>query len=233
MPKNIQTNLKGATCYSCVSSIKTIYKKSNLEIEDINVDSNFEIINFRLPNDSSLDIQQLNKILEGSKFELIYNQKSKFDNFTDQYSGIIIIGLVAFVSELSLGRYFHHSLQVFMAFWLILFGILKVQNLVGFDKMFKKYDLLAKHIPYYSYFFAFAELCLGLLYLNDKIDHRIGYFAIFIFGVTSISVMKTILQKKDVKCACLGANSKMKVGFVTLVENILMIAMAIKMLKGW
>ena len=233
MSKNIQTKIKGVICYSCVNKVKTIYKNTNLEIEDINIDSNFQIINFRLPNDSSLDIKKLNQILKGTKYELNQDQKSKLDNFVNPYFGIILIAIVAFVAELTIRKYFHHSFQVFMAFWLILFGILKVQNLAGFDTMFRKYDLLAKNIPYYSYFFAFTELALGLLYLNDKIDHRIGYFAILIFSVTSVSVIKTILSKKKIKCACLGANSQMKVGYVTLVENLLMIVMVIKMLNGW
>ncbi|UJP02445.1 MAG: hypothetical protein LZF85_11845 [Nitrosomonas sp.] len=54
--------------------------------------------------------------------------------------------------------------------------------------------------------------------------------ALFIGTVGAISVFKAVyIDKRELKCACVGGNSKVPLGFVSLTENLMMITMGIWM----
>ena len=58
----------------------------------------------------------------------------------------------------------------------------------------------------------------------------ISPFALFIGTIGAISVIKAVyIDKRDLKCACVGGNSKVPLGFVSLSENLAMIGAAIWM----
>jgi len=54
---------------------------------------------------------------------------------------------------------------------------------------------------------------------------------LFISTIGGISVIKAVyIDKRDLKCACVGGNSNVPLGAVSLTENLLMFAMAVWML---
>jgi len=55
--------------------------------------------------------------------------------------------------------------------------------------------------------------------------------ALFIGTVGAISVFKAVyIDKRDLKCACVGGDSSVPLGFVSLTENLMMVAVAVYML---
>ena len=51
-------------------------------------------------------------------------------------------------------------------------------------------------------------------------------------GIGAISVFKAVyIDRRELKCACVGGDSKVPLGFVSLTENLMMIGMAIWMLS--
>jgi len=55
--------------------------------------------------------------------------------------------------------------------------------------------------------------------------------ALFIGGIGAVSVFKAVyIDKRELKCACVGGDSNVPLGFLSLTENLMMIAMAIWML---
>lgn len=55
--------------------------------------------------------------------------------------------------------------------------------------------------------------------------------ALFIGSVGAASVFKAVyIDKRELKCACVGGDSNVPLGFVSLTENLMMIAMAAWML---
>jgi len=55
--------------------------------------------------------------------------------------------------------------------------------------------------------------------------------AVTIGGIGAISIFKAVyIDNRELKCACVGGDSNEPLGFVSLTENLLMIAMAIWML---
>jgi hypothetical protein len=62
--------------------------------------------------------------------------------------------------------------------------------------------------------------------------------ALFVATVGAISVFKAVyIDKRELKCACVGGGSNVPLGFVSLTENLMMMGMAIVMLaqiaNGW
>jgi hypothetical protein len=56
--------------------------------------------------------------------------------------------------------------------------------------------------------------------------------ALFIASIGAISVFKAVnIDKRELKCACVGGDSKVPLGFVSLTENLMMVGMAIWMLS--
>ena len=56
---------------------------------------------------------------------------------------------------------------------------------------------------------------------------------LIVLGITTIGVTKTLLDKKSIRCACLGTALKLPMTEATFIENIIMIAMAISMLTNY
>ena len=51
-----------------------------------------------------------------------------------------------------------------------------------------------------------------------------------VLGITTVGVTKTLLDKKSIRCACLGTALKLPMTEATFIENTIMIAMALLMM---
>ena len=97
--------------------------------------------------------------------------------------------------------------------------------------MFLNYDLLAKRWAPYGILYPFAEGLAGVLMVADALDWLSIPIALFIGTVGAVSVFKAVyIDGRELKCACVGGSSNVPLGFVSLTENLGMIAMAIWML---
>jgi glutaredoxin len=128
--------------------------------------------------------------------------------------------------HLQLGR----AIQWFIAFSMTVLALLKLQNIETFSAMFLNYDLLAKRWVPYSYIYPFAEGAAGILMAAGVLNWLSIPLAFFIGTVGAVSVFKAVyIDRRELKCACVGGSSNVPLGFVSLTENLLMIAMAIWM----
>ncbi|HZG08865.1 MAG TPA: glutaredoxin [Allosphingosinicella sp.] len=115
----------------------------------------------------------------------------------------------------------------FIGFSMIVLALLKLQNLESFATMFLNYDLLAKRWVPYSYIYPFAEGFAGILMVAGALTWLSAPVALFIGTVGAISVFKAVyMDRREIKCACVGGSSNVPLGFVSLTENLMMIAMA-------
>ncbi len=119
----------------------------------------------------------------------------------------------------------------FIATAMCLLAILKLQDVEKFSTMFLNYDLLAQKWPGYGYVYPFAELGAGVLMLAGALTWLSAPVALVIGGVGAVSVFKAVyVDKRELKCACVGGASNVPLGFVSLTENLMMIAMAAALL---
>ena len=122
----------------------------------------------------------------------------------------------------------------FISFSMIVLALLKLQDLDKFATMFLNYDLLAKRRVPYASLYPFAEGFAGVLMTAHALPWVSIPVALFIGTIGAVSVFKAVyIDKRDIKCACVGGSSKVPLGFVSLTENLMMIAMALWMMRMW
>ena len=122
------------------------------------------------------------------------------------------------------------SAEWFIAFSMIVLALLKLQNVESFATMFLNYDLLARRWVPYSYVYPFAEGLAGVLMAAGALPWLSVPLALFIGSVGAVSVVKAVyVDRRALKCACVGGSSNVPLGFVSLTENLMMIAMAVWM----
>ena len=119
----------------------------------------------------------------------------------------------------------------FIAFSMCILAMLKLQDIESFSSMFLNYDLLAKRWVPYAYIYPFAELTSGVLMVADALMWLSLPLMLFTGGIGAVSVFKAVyIDKRDIKCACVGGSSRVPLGFVSLTENVMMVAMALWMI---
>lgn len=122
--------------------------------------------------------------------------------------------------------------QWFIAFSMCVLAILKLQDVERFSTMFLNYDLLARRWVPYGYIYPFAEALAGVLMIVGILRWISVPVALFIGTVGAVSVIKAVyLDRRKLKCACVGGVANVPLGFVSLTENVMMIAMAIWMVS--
>jgi glutaredoxin len=118
----------------------------------------------------------------------------------------------------------------FIGMSMIVLALLKLQNVETFATMFLNYDLLAKRWVPYSYVYPFAEGAAGVLMVAGALTWLSVPIALFIGTVGAVSVFKAVyVDKRELKCACVGGSSNVPLGFISLTENLMMIVMAVWM----
>lgn len=121
----------------------------------------------------------------------------------------------------------------FVAFAMVILAMLKLQDLDRFATMFLGYDLLARRWVPYARAYPFLEFGAGTLMAAHWLDWLSIPVALFIGAIGAVSVFYAVyVQKRDIKCACVGGSSRVPLGFVSLSENLAMLAMAAWMLTG-
>ena len=118
----------------------------------------------------------------------------------------------------------------FVAFSMVVLALLKLQNVDRFATMFLNYDLLARRWVPYGHIYPYAEGLTGLLMMAGVATWLSVPIALFIGTIGAVSVFKAVyIDKRELKCACVGGDSNVPLGFVSLTENLMMIAMALWM----
>lgn len=150
-----------------------------------------------------------------------------------------VIALFAMTALMALGVSFAvydnpftiRAAEWFISFSMIVLALLKLQDVDKFATMFLNYDLLARRWVPYGNIYPFAEGLAGVLMTAHFLPWLSIPVALFIGGIGATSVFKAVyIDKRDIKCACVGGSSKVPLGFVSLTENLMMIAMALWMM---
>ena len=152
------------------------------------------------------------------------------------YQPVIAIFSVAFLLALGLSWHQYGTMLTLRAFeWFIslsmtFLAIQKLQDVKGFSTMFLNYDLLARRWVRYGKIYPFGEALAGILMTAGALVWISAPVALFIGTVGAVSVFKAVyIDKRELKCACVGGNSNVPLGFVSLTENLMMMAMGIWM----
>ena len=146
--------------------------------------------------------------------------------------GACLMSVVALV-EVRVGTFDSmRAMQTFMGAIFMAFAFFKLLDLRGFADSYRMYDIVARRIPVYGYVYPFIELALGAGYISGFQPSAVNFTTLVVMSVSSIGVVQSVLQKRKIRCACLGTVFNLPMSTVTLVEDGLMLAMAAAALIG-
>ncbi len=153
------------------------------------------------------------------------------------YQPVVVVFAVTFLMALTTcwamqgGLAVIRVLELFIAFSMCVLGILKLQDLLSFATGFIQYDVIARRYVPYSYVYPFVEAGAGILMIAGLATWIAAPAALFVSTVGAISVVKAVyIEKRDINCACVGGGSSVPLGFISLTENLMMIAMSVWMI---
>lgn len=152
------------------------------------------------------------------------------------YQPVIAIFAVCFLASLALawawpGEFSAGAVIMrFVALSMCVLAIQKLQDLRSFSNMFITYDLLAMRKVRYAYVYPFLEAWAGIGMLAQINPWLVAPFSLFIGSIGAFSVFKAVyIDKRELKCACVGGGSNVPLGFVSLSENLFMVGAAVYM----
>lgn len=159
------------------------------------------------------------------------------DDSETSYTPVIAVFAVALGLALTLSWWSFGSLitiraaEWFVAFSMAMLAMLKLQDVEQFSTMFLGYDLLAKRWVPYAYLYPFLEATAAILMAGRVLPWISIPVALFIGTIGATSVFYAVyVQKREIKCACVGGSANVPLGFVSLTENLAMMGMGIWML---
>lgn len=247
MPKD--TTVKTATLYRMVMTdhmcpyglkSKDLLERQGFHVDDRHLTSRAEVEAFKAKHDVKTTPQTfIGEVRIGGFDDLsAHLGKAAKSQDTTTYKPVIALFTVALlmavaVTWVALGSVFTgRTVEWFISISMVLLGLQKLQDVERFATMFLNYDLLAQRWVRYGYVYPFVETVAGLLMLAGVLTWLSAPAALFVASIGAISVFKAVyIDKRDLKCACVGGDSKVPLGFVSLTENLMMIGMAIWMLS--
>ena len=247
MPKD--TAAKTATLYRMVMTdhmcpyglkSKDLLERQGFQVADRHLTSREEVDAFKAKHEVKTTPQTyLGEERIGGFDDLsAYLGKATKSKDATTYKPVIALFLVALlmaiaVTWVAFGTVFTgRTVEWFISISMVLLGLQKLQDVERFATMFLNYDLLAQRWVRYGYVYPFVETGAGLLVIAGVLTWLSAPAALFVASIGAISVFKAVyIDKRDLKCACVGGDSKVPLGFVSLTENLMMIGMAIWMLS--
>ena len=223
--------IDGITCMSCVARLKEFYVEkqgvSEVEIEK-------ESGKVTLSTNQKLSEATLSDGL-AEKYTLraspVFSENVEVSKWKQLYP-LYLIG--AYLFAFSGYRWATSSLEDamldFMGGFFLVFSFFKFLDLKGFAPSFSMYDPIAKKLPFYGKVYPFLEVILGTLFIARFEVQILLYITLVILGSTTLGVIRSLLDKRQIQCACLGTALKLPMTEATFIENAVMLAMTFYML---
>jgi cation transport ATPase len=228
----------GITCNGCVAKVKSkLLMHPDVTGADVTLEGQKAVISMQ----RHLSVNDLQEAIgKDTKYRISEDasdhshqtmKEATTQSWIATYKPLLIIGLfITGVSAIASGGSLHLGMGYFMAGFFLVFSFFKLLDVKGFASSYAMYDLLAINVPAYGYIYPFIELGLGLAYLTGFNPFFTNVATIVVMGFSSMGVIKSVLNRQKIRCACLGAVFNLPMSTVTIIEDLLMIGMAVAML---
>jgi copper chaperone CopZ len=230
--------VSGMTCGGCVNRVKTTLA-SFAESVEVTLEPPQAVLSKPIVDLITLNTA-LSKVGNYKLGEVIAapiiaeNATEKANWFVTYKPLLLVFGYILLVclsvEIVSGGFVLHRFMPNFMAGFFLVFSFFKMLDLAGFASSYSMYDLLAKRVPAYGFIYPFIELGLGMAYLLAYRPMLVNTITLIVMAFSSIGVIIAVMNKQKIKCACLGAGFNLPMTTVTIIEDLLMAAMAAWML---
>ena len=221
--------ISGMTCSNCQ---KTVSDKIKAYEGVMGVKVSLESGLAEIDSKQNLEVYEISKLL-GSKYfvkgDISLSKKetkSKLRQLTPLFLIFSYLIMGTFYISSQINASYERSMQIFMGLFFIIFSFFKFLDYDSFPTSFIRYDPLAKKIPFYANLYPFLETALGIAFLIEWNLPIVLTITLLILSITSLGVIKTLVNKTEINCACLGTLLKLPMTEATLIENIIMLGMS-------
>ena len=228
--------LEGMTCNGCVAKVKNeLLKHPDILSAEVSLNPQQAVISMS----RHVGVAELQKAVDHAGHYTLREDKNdashaamKGDTRTwlETYKPILLIfGFITGISLISSSAHEFNAMMFmnyFMAGFFLTFSFFKLLNVEAFANSYAMYDLLAMKVPAYGLIYPFIELALGIAYLTGFNPLVTNLTTVIVMGFSSIGVIISVLNKKKIQCACLGAVFDLPMSTVTIIEDVLMVAMS-------
>lgn len=235
--------VSGMTCGSCQAKVQGLLSKvagvKNVNIDlskgeaAIDMDKHIATIDLKdaLKDYPKYQLTETNQ--QQAAISILEEEQTK--SWIETYNPILlifgyIIGITLIVEYLNGEFFWMRWMNHFMAGFFLVFSFFKLLNLKGFAESYSMYDIVAKKWNSWGYLYAFIELALGVAFLTGFSPILTNAITFVVMTVSIIGVLQSVLNKRKIKCACLGAVFNLPMSTITIIEDALMIGMSAIML---
>ncbi|RZJ65617.1 MAG: heavy-metal-associated domain-containing protein [Flavobacterium sp.] len=230
--------ITGMTCSGCEAKVKHYLQLvPGITVDELSKDSS----SAKVSMESHVSISTLQDALGGkeSKYQIsatshnetIEETKSWFATYKPILLIFGYILAITLLAQLNNGEFDAMlAMRHFMAGFFLVFSFFKMLNIKGFAESYVMYDVVAQKFPAWAYLYAFIELALGIAFLIDFNPIVTNAVTLIVMSLSIIGVLRSVLNKRKIQCACLGAVFNLPMSTVTIIEDGLMIAMSAAML---
>jgi copper chaperone CopZ len=231
--------ITGMTCASCQATVQNALQ--NVEgVTAVNVDVQKGEAEISMQKHIDTAVFQ-NALKPYPKYQLtgaqhmmpVFEEESK--TWFQTYKPVLLIfayitGITLLVQVFNETFNWMQWMNHFMAGFFLTFSFFKLLNLSGFADSYSTYDIIAKRWRGYAYLYAFIELALGLGFIIGFNPILTNTLTVVVMSISLIGVLQSILNKRKIKCACLGDVFNLPMSTITVIEDALMILMSVVML---
>ncbi len=230
--------ITGMTCSSCEAKVKSsLLKIPDLLAAEVSQKENSATIEMS----RHIPLPMLQEALggEGSKYSISATHHNEAvvqaKAWLTTYKPIFlifgyIVSATLFIEYVAGSFDWLRWMSHFMAGFFLIFSFFKLLNLKGFAESYAMYDIIAKKWNGWGYIYAFTELGLGIAFLTGYDPLITNAATLVVMTVSIIGVLQTVLNKRKIKCACLGDVFNLPMSTITIMEDALMIGMSAVML---
>ncbi len=118
------------------------------------------------------------------------------------------------------------TMRYSMAGFFLVFSFFKLLDVAAFADAYAGYDLLARRWRPWGHIYPYVELALGVAYLANLQPLWTNAVTLVVMGFSAIGVVRAVLDKRSIRCACLGTVFQLPMSTVTIIEDLGMVAMA-------
>lgn len=218
---------------------KDLLRREGFEVEDNHLTTREETDDFKEEHGVKTTPQTFinGERIGGYDALLAHLGKTSLKQEGTTYQPVIAVFVTTFLMALSASYAIHGTVKVvplielFIAFSMCVLAILKLRDLFGFSNQFVSYDVVAQRFVPYAYIYPFVEMGAGVLMISGLWTWVAAPAALVVSSIGAFSVFKAVyVEKRELKCACVGGDSDVPLGFVSLTENLMMMAMAVWMM---
>jgi copper chaperone CopZ len=234
-----EARIQGMTCSGCVASVKQTLE-AHPSIRQAEIELTSGKVSLEVEETVSSDSLQalfpekyivvdLDRAVSEVKEKPVQSKWRQLRPLWLVFSGILITSLLLNSGSWQRGSIMLDSMGLFY----LVFGFFKLLDYKNFPASFRMYDPLAKAVPAYAWAYPFIELVLAALFLSRFAVPLALWLTLVILGITTYGVLKVLRSNTTIQCACLGTALKLPMTEATLIENLLMIALALWMLPAY